>query len=104
MRIDNDLLLQDLEDEILDTILSLREMDKTRYFSSLIEKFFPHVEKDSEEYETLQLSYRASFVLEKLYRETPLIYETFTIVYSKQGLIRDIISDLYFTDDTLVTH
>tara|TARA_S200000501_G_scaffold223577_1_gene209697 strand:- start:267 stop:578 length:312 start_codon:yes stop_codon:yes gene_type:complete len=99
-----ELNLFDLDDGTLNTILDLEEKDKTLYIHHLIEKFFPSVVPNSEEYGDLQLSYRSSFKLEQHFRTDPVFHETFTLVYTPSGLIRDAVNDLYFTDDHLITH
>ena len=72
--------------------------------NELIERFYPEVNPDGEMYADLQLNYRSSWLLEKLYRANPVFKESFTFVYTKTGLVRNMISDLYFTDDHLITH
>ena len=96
--------LYELKDDILENILSLEEKEKTLYIHQLIEKFFPTVIANSEQYGNLQLSYRSSFNLEKLFRSDPLFHETFTLIYTRSGLVRDAVNDMYFTDDHLITH
>lgn len=101
---DEELNLYKLDDNTLNTILSMEEKDKTLYIHHLIEKFFPSIIPNSDEYGDLQLSYRSSFKLEKLYRSDPVFHETFTLVYTQHGLVRDAVNDMYFTDDHLITH
>jgi len=101
---EEELTLGELEDDTLATIIALEEREKSKYIRHLIEQYFPKVEPDSEEYSHLQLSYRTGFLIEHLYRNNALLQECFTIVYTKQGLIRDVVNDLYFTDDHLITH
>ena len=101
---DAELNLYELEDSVLDSILGLEEKEKTLYIHHLIEKFFPMVIPNSEEYGDLQLCYRSSFKLEKLFRSDPLFHVTFTLVYTHHGLVRDAVNDMYFTDDHLITH
>ena len=96
--------LYELKDDTLENILTLEEKEKTLYIHQLIEKFFPTVVANSDQYGDLQLSYRSSFKLEKLFRSDPLFHETFTLVYTKTGLVRDAVNDIYFTDDHLITH
>jgi len=96
--------LYDLEEKTLDNLLNLPELSKSKYINELIERFYPEVNPDGEMYADLQLNYRSSWLLEKLYRANPVFKESFTFVYTKTGLVRNMISDLYFTDDHLITH
>ena len=99
-----ELNLYELEDSVLERILTMEEKERTLYIHHLIEKYFPNTIPNSDAYGDLQLSYRASFRLEKLYRSDPLFHETFTLVYTRHGLVRDAVNDMYFTDDYLITH
>ena len=97
-------LLEDLPDENLDQILSLPPKGKGHYFSRLIKNFYPDHKEDSEEYSKLLEAYVSSFYLEKLYRSNRFFNESFTPVYTSTGLIRNIVADIFFTDDDLITH
>jgi len=96
--------LYDLEEKTLDNLLNLPELSKSKYINELIERFYPSVNPDGEMYADLQLNYRSSWLLEKLYRVNPVFKESFTFIYTKTGLVRNMVSDLYFTDDHLITH
>jgi hypothetical protein len=101
---EQDFNLYDLEEKTLDSLLNLPELSKSKYINELIERFYPTVNRDEEMYADLQLSYRSSWLVEKVYRANPVFKESFTFVYTKTGLVRNMISDLYFTDDHLITH
>ena len=96
--------LSSLNEKNIQLKTTLEEKEKTLYIHQLIEKFFPPVVANSDQYGDLQLSYRSSFKLEKLFRSDPLFHETFTLVYTQSGLVRDAVNDIYFTDDHLITH
>ena len=48
--------------------------------------------------------YNSSFYVEKMYRTNKFFQEKFTIVYTDKGFIRNIIADMYYADDDLITH
>lgn len=97
-------LLHELNDQKLCGILSLPPKEQVTYFSNLVEKYYPHAMKDTEEFYSLVLSYKSSFALEKKYRKNESIQESFTAVYTKTGLIRELVNDLYYIDESLITH
>lgn len=97
-------ILEEIPDEILDQILSLQPKAKSHYFSKLGKQFYPDLVEDSDEYRELVESYVSSFYVEKMYRTNRFFNERFTPVYTDTGLIRNIISDLFYTDDDLITH
>jgi len=39
-----------------------------------------------------------------MYRTNKFFQEKFTIVYTDKGFIRNIIADMYYADDDLITH
>tara|TARA_Y100001937_G_scaffold15149_1_gene20676 strand:+ start:1608 stop:1931 length:324 start_codon:yes stop_codon:yes gene_type:complete len=98
------LILENIEEEALDQILSLHPEAKTLYFTKLAKKFYPNIEESSERFKDILESYISSFYLEKLYRSNRFFNEKFIIVYTQTGLIRNVWSDLYYTDDDLITH
>jgi len=98
------LILENVAEEALDHILSLPPEGKTLYFSKLAKKFYPKVDEKSEEFKNILESYVSSFYVEKMYRSNRFFNEKFIIVYTQTGLIRNIWSDLYYTDDDLITH
>ena len=98
------LLLNEIEESKIDVVLSLNEQGKTVFFDSLIKQFYPHIEKDSQDYAALQVNYRSCWMVEKIYRNNDFMKECFSIVYTKTGLIRNIWNDIYYTDDDLIIH
>lgn len=97
-------ILESLSDESLDAILSLSMDRKASYFSSMIKSFYPKVKEDSQQFNDLIASYASSFYVEKIYRSNRFFNEKFTPIYTSTGLIRNIIADMYYTDDDLITH
>lgn len=100
----DELKLYELTEEQLNQILGLPEESMAVYIHSLIEKFYPSVEAASDYYKLLFISYRSSFTTEKLYRNNNLFQKGFRIVYTKTGMIRDIINDLYYVEENLIQH
>lgn len=96
--------LAELSDDLLDDILSMSVEQKVAYFSEMVSTFFPKVNEEDEEYQNLIESYASSFYVEKLLRTNRFFYEKFTPVYTSKGLIRNIVLDLYYTDDELLVH
>lgn len=101
---EHSLLLNDIEESKLDTVLSLDENSKTIFFDNLIRSYFSHIDSGSEEYKSLQIHYRCCWMMEKIYRNNQFMKESFSVVYTKTGLIRNIWNDLYYTDDDLIIH
>lgn len=95
MNSDSPLFLYDIDDHTLDFILGLSFEELDKYVYALICRFYPKVEKDTEQYQDLKDSYRASFAAEKLYRVNSLLNKNYTAIYTKTGLIREIVLDLY---------
>ena len=62
------------------------------------------VNEKSDEFKNVLESYVSSFYVEKMYRSNRFFNEKFIIVYTQTGLIRNVWSDLYYTDDDLITH
>ena len=102
--IDDEISLGDIDEEKIDLVLSLNEQAKSVFFDSLITRFYPSVDRDSDYYYALQAYYRGSWVAEKLYRNNQYLKDYFSVVYTKTGLIRNIWNDMYFTDDDLILH
>jgi hypothetical protein len=98
------IILEDLSDEILDTILSLHPKDRATYFEKMAKNYYPHTKPDSDDFHSLIEAYNSSFYVEKLYRTNRFFNEKFTIVYTETGLVRNAICDLFFADDDLITH
>lgn len=100
----NTFILQDLSDESLDYVLSLSSSEKASYFKAMVDTFYPRLTKDTDEYEEMVATYLGSFCVEKLYRSNRFFNEKFTPIYTHTGIIRNIISDLYYSHDELITH
>lgn len=98
--------LYDLSDEHLEEILKLSDKDMAEYTRSLIQKYYNHVitHNDKIMYNQLVTSYKSSFEVEKFYRDNLVFQNGFQAVYTKTGLIRNLVCDIYFSDDHLVTH
>jgi hypothetical protein len=93
MSLDSSFYLYKLTDKELDNILSLTNEEIAIYIGQLIEKFYQGIEP--EKAHQVYNAYRGSFVLEKIIRNSPIIQESFTPIYTKSGLIREIVNDLY---------
>ena len=96
--------LEDFSDESLDSILCLTIESKTKYFEEMVKSYYPKVDQDTDHFVELVESYISSFYLEKLYRSNRFFNEKFIPVYTNTGLIREVVSDLFFIDDTLIVH
>ena len=99
-----ELILENLPDDVLDHVLSLPPEAKTVYFTKLTKKFYPKIDQKSDQFTNIVESYVSSFYVEKMYRSNRFFNEKFIIVYTQTGLIRNVWSDLYYTDDDLITH
>ena len=49
-------------------------------------------------------NYLSSFYVEKLYRSNQFFNEKYIMTYTHTGLVRNVINEMYFTDDDLITH
>jgi len=98
------LQLAEITDEVLDEVLCMSVSDRVLYFSILVSTYYPNVPKEKEKYQDLLESYSSSFYVEKLIRSNKFLSEKFTPVYTMTGLIRNIVLDLYFMEEDLVTH
>ena len=96
--------LYEIEETTIDYVLSLSEVERLTYYSTLIDKFYPTISKETHEFERILSAYETSFVVEKIYRNNKLFKEGFTNVYTQTGLLRNSVSDLYYADDDLITH
>lgn len=101
---DDAFILEGLSNESLDTILSLSLSQKSAYFVAMVKTFYPNIPEGSEQFDGLVESYVSSFYVEKLYRSNRFFNEKFTPIYTSTGLIRNIIADMYYADDDLITH
>jgi hypothetical protein len=102
--VNSDFRLEDFSDESLDSILCLTIESKTKYFEAMVKSYYPKVCQDTDYFVELVESYISSFYLEKLYRSNRFFNEKFIPVYTNTGLIREVVSDLFFIDDTLIVH
>ena len=96
--------LYDIKENTIDYILSHPEAERITSYGTLIDKFYPSINKDAPEFERLLVAYETSFVVEKIYRNNKIFRSGFTNVYTQTGLLRNSVSDLYFADDDLITH
>ena len=97
-------LLDDLEDATLDAVLSLEPKVRVEYYRKIARKYFPDINENSNQGEELLEYDNSSFYGEKMYRTNKFFQEKFTIVYTDKGFIRNIIADMYYADDDLITH
>jgi hypothetical protein len=92
---DSFLFLYDLDNTTLDFILSLTSKELDEYVYALICRFYPNIQKEEDKYTQLKKAYKSSFAVEKIYRVNTLINNNYTAIYTKTGLIREIVLDLY---------
>lgn len=98
------MLLQDISNEDLDSILGMSLPSKKSFFAKMINKYFPELREEDPMYKDTLEAYLSSFYVEKLYRSNKFFQEKFVMVYTNTGLVRNVINELYFTDDHLITH
>ena len=98
------MLLQDLSNEDLDSILGMPLQGKKTFFAKVISKHFPELRENEPMYNDTLEAYLSSFYVEKLYRSNKFFQEKFIMIYTDTGLVRNVINELYFTDDHLITH
>jgi len=98
------MLLQDISNEDLDSILGMSLPGKKSFFAKMINKYFPELKEEDPMYKDTLEAYLSSFYVEKLYRSNKFFQEKFVMVYTNTGLVRNVINELYFTDDHLITH
>ena len=60
--------LYEIKETTIDYVLSLSEVERLTYYSTLIDKFYPTISKETHEFEQLLSAYETSFVVEKIYR------------------------------------
>ena len=97
-------ILEEISDESLDQVLSFQPKVKNHYFITLASEFYPDLDSKSEEYKRLIEAYVSSFYVEKMYRTNRFFNESFTPVYTDTGLLRNIVANIFFVDDDLITH
>ena len=98
------MILSDIQDGDLDVVLSLPLHQKNLYFSKLIKKHYPNVKESDPRHKELLENYLSSFYVEKLYRSNQFFNEKYIMTYTHTGLVRNVINEMYFTDDDLITH
>ena len=98
------MILQDLSNEDLDSVLGMPLHSKKTFFAKMIGKHFPELKEEDPMYKDTMEAYLSSFYVEKLYRSNKFFQEKFVMVYTDSGLVRNVINELYFTDDHLITH
>lgn len=98
------MLLQDISNEDLDSILGMPLSSKKSFFAKMINKYFPELREEDPMYKDTLEAYLSSFYVEKLYRSNKFFQEKFVMIYTNTGLVRNVINELYFTDDHLITH
>jgi hypothetical protein len=96
--------LEELSDASLDSVLCLPIERKTQYFEAMVKSYYPKVDKDTDDFVDLVESYISSLYLEKLYRSNRFFNEKFIPIYTNTGLIREVVSDIFFIDETLIVH
>lgn len=92
---DTNFYLYELDDTTLDFILSLSIKELDEYVYALICRFYANVSIEDEKYNELKKAYKASFAIEKIYRVNSLIGSNYTAIYTKTGLIRELVLDVY---------
>ncbi len=98
---DTKLFLSNLTDGELNIIFTLEENEFAKYIRSIVERFFG-LNHSAEELERLMLGVRSSLVLEKVYRDSPILQAGFTPVHTKHGMIQSLVNDIYLDDRTLI--
>jgi hypothetical protein len=96
--------LCDLTDPQLNAILQFSDKELQAYIHELITEFYPSVELNSEQYVQLRVAYVSSIYIEKQYRTDRVFQNGFRVIYTKTGLIRNIINDIYYAEDDLIIH
>ena len=95
MSSDTDFYLYELDETTLDFILSLSNEELDEYVYALICRFYPNISNSEDRHKELKKAYKASFAIEKIYRVNSLISNNYTAIYTKTGLIRELVLDLY---------
>ena len=100
----NNFILEEMPDASLDTVLGFDIDKKTKYFTALASFHYKDIDEDSNEFIDILEMYMSSYYVEKLYRSNRFFSEKFTPIYTKTGIIRNIVSDMYYNDDDLLIH
>ena len=87
------------------SIIPMNNGKKARELESkLIKKHYPNVKQSDPRHKELLENYLSSFYVEKLYRSNQFFNEKYIMTYTHTGLVRNVINEMYFTDDDLITH
>lgn len=95
MNSDTSFYLYELDDTTLDFILSLSLEELDDYIYALICRFYSNISKEDEKHKELKKAYKSSFAVEKIYRVNALLNNNYTAIYTKTGLIRELVLDIY---------
>jgi len=98
------LILSEVDENKIDAVLTLSDTAKIKIFGEIISNYYPQAMEDEKRFTELQRAYRDCWMMEKLYRNNIFLKESFTMVYTQTGLIRNIWMDMYYTDDDLIIH
>jgi len=96
--------LYSLPEAALDYIISLRPDQRHLYLKEVALKNFSAAKNDPDMLERTIQALEVSIMFEKLYRNNEFLRKNFTIVYSSGGLVRNVIHDIYYSEDDLITH
>lgn len=99
-----DFNLYEMSDHKLESILKLNETNFAVYIGQIINKFYSEVLPGTPEFENLLIGYKGSFEAERLYRTNIFLHRGFRVVYTKTGLIRNFVNEIYYNDDDLILH
>jgi len=99
-----DFNLFEISDRNLDSTLKLSDKNFSIYIGQIIEKFYPDILPGTTPYDDLVIGYHSSFEAEKLIRTNITLHKGFRVVYTKTGLIRNLINQIYFNRDDLIVH
>lgn len=94
---DSHLYLHELSTDTIKDINRLDQDSKATYFMNLISRFYPNAE--GETVTNLASAYYGSFMMEEKVRTYPGLAQAFTVVYTKTGLIREVVNDIYFLQE-----
>lgn len=95
MNSDSYLYLYELDDDTVAFLVNANGDKVTEYINNLIDCYFVKTNTTIVDREQLVKSYKASFLLEYLYRQSKELREQFTPIYTKYGMIRELTLDLY---------
>lgn len=96
--------LYQLPEPALDYIISLSPQQRYLYLKEVALKQFSTTLDDKEMLERTIKALEASVLMEKLYRNNEFLKKNFTMVYSDGGIVRNMVNDIYYTEDDLIVH